>query len=218
MVEKTLVAPKVYLQAGAHIGAKFKTKGMKQYIFKKRKDRLKVLDVGTIDERLRIASKFIASFEPAEIAVISQKEYGQTPVKKFAELIGARAFLGRFVPGTFSNPAMKNFFEPKLVIVTDPDIDRQAVKESIKIRAPVVALCSTDSSTDHVDLVIPINNKGRKSLALAYWLLAREVLKHRGVIKDYKEYKEKVEDFEFKIKESSIRADIRREPKRRRKR
>lgn len=199
MVTKTLIAAKDYLQAGVHIGAKYKSEGMRRFIFKKRPDRLKVLDIGTIDERIRIASKFIATFEPEKIAVVSQKEYGREPIKKFAEVIGARAICGRYIPGTMTNPQMKGFFEPDLVIITDTSNDRQALEEAATQHSTIVAMCSTDNSTEFVDLVIPCNNKGKKSLALIYWLLAREILKARGQKKE-KTFNFKVEDFESKQK------------------
>jgi len=203
MVTKTLIAAKQYLQAGVHIGAKYKTEGMRKFIFKKRPDRLKVLDIGTIDERIKIVSKFLASFEPDKIAVVSQKEYGQTPVKKFAECIGARAILGRHIPGTFTNPGTRNFFEPDVVVITDPNADKQSVREAAMQHIPIVALCSTDNNTEYVDLIIPCNNKGKKSLALIYWLLAREILKIRGVLKKEKDFNLKVDDFEFKSPEGA---------------
>lgn len=201
MVEKTLIPAKEYLQTGAHIGAKFKTEGMRKYIYKNRKDKLKVLDVGTIDERIRVAANFLASIDPQKVAVVSEKEYGQTPVEKFAELTGVKELVGRFVPGTFTNPESSQFIEPKVVMVTDPNTDVQAVKEATKMRIPIVALCSTDNFTHNIDLIIPVNNKGRRSLALVYWLLAREILKAKGEIKKNEEFKAKKDEFEFKIEE-----------------
>lgn len=203
MVEKTLVPAKEYLQTGAHIGAKFKSEGMRKYIYKSRKDKLKVLDVGTIDERIRIAAKFLASFEPEKTVVVSQKEYGQTPAKKFAELTGVKALLGRFVPGSFTNPDSKEFIELDVLLVTDPNSDRQAIKEAKKMRIPVVALCSTDNQTRNIDLIVPVNNKGRKSLALIYWLLAREILRNQGKVKKEKDFTAKLSEFEFKIEEKT---------------
>jgi len=198
---KHLVELDQYLKTGSHIGTKFKTGDMKRYIFKQRKDGLKVLDVETIDNRLRIAAKFLAKFEPAGIIAVARKTYGQQPAKMFAEAIGGKAILGRFVPGTFTNPNAKRFVEPKAVIVTDPESDRQVLKEVQKTKAPVVAMCSTNNSLTTIDLVVPINNKGRKSMALAYYLLAREILKERGTIKKDEEFAKKLEDFEYKMPE-----------------
>jgi len=198
---KHLVELDEYLKTGSHIGTKFKTGDMKRYIFKQRKDGLRVLDVETIDARLKMAAKFLARFDSPGIVVVARKTYGQEPAKQFAEAIGGKAILGRFIPGTFTNPKAKKFFEPKAIIVTDPETDRQILKEVEKTKAPVVAMCSTNNSLATIDLVIPINNKGRKSMALAYFLLAREILKEKGIIKKDEDFKKKVEDFEYQLKE-----------------
>lgn len=190
-----------YLKTGSHIGTKFKTGEMKRYIFKQRRDGLRVLDVETIDQRIRTASKFLARYDSKGIIAVARKTYGQEPVKQFAQAIGGKAILGRFVPGTFTNPEAKKFVEPKIVIVTDPESDKQVLKEVEKTNAPVIAMCSTNNSLSSIDLVIPINNKGRKSLALAYYLLARETLKEKGEIKNDDEFKKKIEDFEYQMKE-----------------
>lgn len=198
---KTLVDAELYLKTGCHIGTKFKTGEMRRYIFKVREDGLKVLNVETLDDRIRVAANFLAQFEGQRIAVVSRKLYGQTPATKFAEAIGGKAFLGRFVPGTFTNPVSEHFFEPVAVIVTEPEPDFQAIDEARKAKAPVLALCSTNNSTRAVDVVIPVNNKGRKSLALVYWLLARETLKGRDELKKDSEFEKSVEEFEYKIEE-----------------
>jgi small subunit ribosomal protein S2 len=189
------------LKSGAHIGTKYKTGEMRKYVFKRRKDGLRVLDVQTLYKRIRLSAKMLSRYPKERIAVVSRKLYGQLPVKRFAEAVGAKAFLGRFVPGTFTNPEGKEFFEPKIVLVTDPDVDHQAVSEAARLKIPVIALCSTNNSTKNVDLVIPVNNNGRKSLALVYWLLAVQLLKELKEIKKDSEFNKKVEDFEYQIKD-----------------
>jgi len=203
--EKTLVPSEKYLKTGCHIGTKFTSGDMKKYIFKKRKDGLNVLDISTIDERIRLAAEFLSNFEPSRIAVVSRKLYGQTPAKKFCEETGARPFVGRFVPGTFSNPESTQFFEPKVLLCTEPDADEQAIKEATVIKIPVVALASTNNSLKGIDLAIPVNNKGRQSLALVYWLIAREMLKKSGELKDSAKFDEKLADFEYIVKEGEER-------------
>ena len=203
MTEKTLVELDKYLKTGAHIGTKFKTGDMQRYIFKKRKDGLNVLDVENIDERIRNVAEFISRYDLEKVVAVSRRAYGQKPVQEFADALGAKAALRRFVPGTFTNPLGNEFIEPSLVIVTDPEVDNQAVKEATKIRVPVVALASTNNHLKNIDLIVPINNKGRKSLALVYWLLAREILKHKGTIKKDDEFGKKLSDFEYELQEGA---------------
>ncbi|MFH1664382.1 MAG: 30S ribosomal protein S2 [archaeon] len=190
-----------YLKTGAHIGTKYKTFGMKKYIYKSREDGLKVMDIQTLDERINLAAKLIAGYEKEKVVVVSRKLYGKTPIKMFAETTGAKSLYSRFIPGTFTNPEGKEFLEPRLLIVTEPDTDFQAIKEAKKLKIPVIALCSTNNTTKDVDLIIPVNNKGRKSLALVYWLVAKKVLLERKEIKSEKEFTKTAEDFEYQIKE-----------------
>ncbi|MCA6213184.1 30S ribosomal protein S2 [Thermococcus bergensis] len=198
-MEEYLVPLDQYLAAGVHIGTQQKTKDMKRFIYRVRQDGLYVLDVRKTDERLRAAGKFLAKFDPDRILAVSVRLYGQKPVKKFGEVTGARAIPGRFLPGTMTNPQVKNFFEPDVLIVTDPRADHQAMKEAIEIGIPIVALVDTENLLSYVDLAIPTNNKGRKSLALIYWILAREILFNRGDISSREDFKVPVEEFEMRI-------------------
>jgi len=190
-----LISPDEYLAAGVHIGTQVKTGDMRRFIYKVRPDGLYVLDIRQLDERIRIAGKFLARFEPAKILVVAARQYGQKPARMFARVVGADCIVGRFIPGTLTNPVLRDYREPDVIIVTDPTIDSQAVQEATDIGIPVVALCDSNNSAANVDFVIPTNNKGRKALALVYWLLAREVLRNRGIA----EFPYAVEDFEAEL-------------------
>ncbi|KUK18387.1 MULTISPECIES: 30S ribosomal protein S2 [Thermococcus] len=198
-MEEYLVPLDQYLAAGVHIGTQQKTKDMKRFIYRVRQDGLYVLDVRKTDERLRAAGKFLAKFDPDRILAVSVRLYGQKPVKKFGEITGARSIPGRFLPGSMTNPLVRNFFEPDVLVVTDPRADHQAMKEAIDIGIPVVALVDTENLLSYVDLAIPTNNKGRKSLALIYWILTREVLFNRGDITSREDFKVPIEEFEMRI-------------------
>ncbi len=186
-----------YLAAGCHIGTQVKTQDMEPFVYRVRPVGLYVLDVRKTDERIRVAAKFIARYEPSRVMVVAGRLYGKRPAEMFAYYTGGHAITGRFIPGTLTNPNFpKGYIEPDLVILTDPRTDMQALEEATKIGIPIVALCDTDNVTSNVDLVIPTNNRGRKSLALIYWLLAVQVLKERGEIPPDGEPAFSVEDFE----------------------
>ncbi|MBS7608575.1 MAG: 30S ribosomal protein S2 [Candidatus Bathyarchaeia archaeon] len=198
--EEELLLPRdTLLSAGIHIGTRMKTKDMEQFIYRVRPDGLFVLDVKKTDERIRVAAKFLARFDPSRVAAAAARLYAQEPVRKFCELTGAIPVVGRFIPGLLSNPLYPNRIEPDVIIVSDPRADSQAVKEASSVGIPVVALCSTDNDFSGVDLVIPTNNKGRRALAVIYWLLARQVLRERGELPPDKDPPLTIEDFEAKI-------------------
>ena len=194
-----LIPLEQYLAAGMHIGTHMCTKFMEKFVYRVRNDGLYILDIRKIDERIRVAAKFLARYDPSKIAVVSVRQYGQKPAQKFCKYVGCRAFTGRFLPGTFTNPSLKQYFEPEIVLITDPRADSQALKEAAEIGIPVIALTDTDNRTEYVDLIVPANNKGRKSLALIYWLLARQVLRERGLLSPDGDLPEPPSEFETKI-------------------
>lgn len=198
--EEELLLPRdTMLSAGIHIGTRMKTKDMERFIYRVRPDGLFVLDVKRTDDRIRVAAKFLARFEHAKVSAAAARLYAQEPVKKFCELTGATPIVGRFVPGLLSNPLSPRRIEPEVIIVSDPRADAQAVKEAGNVGIPIVALCSTDNEFAGVDLVIPTNNKGRRALAVIFWLLARQVLRERGELAMDKDLPATIEDFEAKI-------------------
>ncbi|HML05904.1 MAG TPA: 30S ribosomal protein S2 [Methanobacterium sp.] len=188
-----------YLAAGLHIGTQQKTKDMERYIYRVRADGLYVLDVRKTNDRIQAAAKFLSKYDPDDILVVSTRQYGQAPVKKFGKVTGAKTIPGRFIPGTLTNPNYAKFIEPKVLVVTDPRSDSQAIIEAKQIGIPVVALCDTENLLGNVDIVLPVNNKGRKAIALVYWLLARQILRERDVLAEDEELDLQPSDFELKI-------------------
>ncbi|TRO50178.1 30S ribosomal protein S2 [Candidatus Bathyarchaeota archaeon] len=197
--EELLLPRDTMLSAGIHIGTRMKTRDMEPFIYRVRPDGLFVLDVQKTDERIRVASKFLARFEPAKVAVAASRLYAHEPVRKFCDLTGATPIIGRFIPGLLSNPLYANRIDPEVIVVSDPRADAQAVKEASRVGIPIVALCSTDNEFAGVDLIIPTNNKGRRALAVIFWLLARQILRERGELSIDKDPAVAIEDFEAKL-------------------
>ncbi|MBI2545248.1 MAG: 30S ribosomal protein S2 [Candidatus Aenigmarchaeota archaeon] len=194
MPAKLLLPKEEYLASGIHIGMKQKTEHMKNFIYKVREDGLAVLNLSMIDERIKIASKFLARQE--KILLVTRKSVAVYSLKKFAEVIGAKSVTGRFMPGTLTNPTYKNFYEANAVLIVDPVTDSQALREASKARVPVVAICDTFNEVKDIDFIIPANNKGKRSVATIFWILAREILSERGEIKSDKDFKYSIADFE----------------------
>ncbi len=200
MEEKKLLVPEeMYISCGAEIGTQQKTAHMKQFIARVRNDGLYLINIEETDKRIRYAAKLLARYEPDKVMVAAVRHYARKPIMKLSEACGFIAQPGRFLPGTLTNPLSENYHEVDILVVNDPIGDKQAMAEAIKIGIPIVALCDTNNETRFVDLIIPVNNKGRKALALTYWLLAREVLKARGEIKSDEEFKYTTEDFEAEL-------------------
>jgi len=196
---ESLVPEDQYLSCGVHIGTQQKNADMEEYIYRVRNDGLFVLDVKKTDERLRAAAKMIARYPAEKVLFVSARQYGQKPIRVLAKQTGAIAIAGRFMPGTLTNPNTSQFMEPELIVLTDPAGDAQAMREALNIGIPIIALADTNNETRNVDVIIPTNNKGRRSLALVYWILAREVLKAQGKLASDSDFTLTVDDFEAQL-------------------
>jgi len=192
---------KKILSTGIRVGTAVKTKFMIPYVTQASPEGLYLMDLDITLARIQTAAKFINRVNIEDVIVCSGREYANTPIEKFCEITGATKMLGRFMPGTLTNPSLPYYIEPKLVLISDPQVDAQAITEATNAGIPVIGVSNTDNITSKIDLVIPANNRGRKSLATIYWLLAREILLEKGEIKNDAQMKYEIDDFETKITE-----------------
>jgi len=195
MSEALLVPTEDYLKSGIHIGTKFKTKYMEKFIYKTRPDGLTVLNIQQIDERIRMASNMLSRYAPEEIVIISRRENGWKAVKQFSKLTGVKVFAGRYTPGLMTNPSLKNFLEAKIIMVIDAWPDKNAVIDAYKVGIPVIGLCDTNNNANYLDLIIPCNNKGKKSLGLLFLVLTQKYMLAKHMIKKEEDFKYTMNDF-----------------------
>ena len=191
---KTLIPVDDYLTAGVHIGTRFKNGYSKQFVFRSRSDGLKILDTEQIDKRLQILINLLSKYEPHEFAIMGRRENAKKPLAQFAKLVGCDVFTGRYLPGKLTNSELEDFKEYKVVIVCDPLTDKNILNEAFEEGVLTVGFCDSNNTFNKLDLVVPINNKGKKSLGIAFMLLAKHYLMNRGVLKE-KDFSYTLDDF-----------------------
>jgi small subunit ribosomal protein S2 len=195
------ISEKVLISTGIRIGTTLKTKYMEPFIAKTRPSGLHIIDLNKTLSRIEIAGKFLTRFDPKKVLIYSSRDFAKTPIERFCELTGCQYVLGRFMPGTLTNPRLPFYKDVDVVMVVDPTIDQQAIVEASSLGIPVIAVCDTDNVTSFIDLVIPANNRGRKALAAIFWFLARSYLIHSGAMSPDQPLKYNLEDFETKLVE-----------------
>ena len=179
-IEEVLLVPmEEYLSSGVYIGTKVRTKHMMPFVYKVNPQGLSTLNLSEIDRRIRIVSKILSKYNPDDIVIVCRRENGWKAARAFGKYTGAKVFTGRYPAGIITNPNLKTFFEPKIILVTDPYPDKNAVHDAQISGIPLIALCDTNNTTESVDYLIPCNNKGTKSLGIIFWALAIQYLKER---------------------------------------
>jgi small subunit ribosomal protein S2 len=195
---------KQVISTGIRVGTQVKTKFMKQFIEKASPEGLYMLNIDMTLEKIKTCAKFINRVGAENIIACSGRQYAGIPIEKFCEMTGAKQLLGRFMPGTLTNPSLPYYIEPRLILISDPEVDVQALIEATNAGIPIIGIANTDNVTSKLDVIIPANNRGRKSLATIYWLLVRQILIEKGELKENESMKYEIDDFEAKMIEEEI--------------
>ena len=201
---ETIDIKKKVISTGIRVGTQVKTKFMKQFIEKASPEGLYMLNIDMTLDKINTSAKFINRIGAENIIVCSGRQYAGIPIEKFCEMTGAKQLLGRFMPGTLTNPSLPYYIEPKLILISDPEVDVQALIEATNAGIPIIGIANTDNVTSKLDVIIPANNRGRKSLATVYWLLVRQILIEKGELKENESMKYEIDDFEAKMIEEEI--------------
>jgi len=178
--EELLIDRDKYLAHGVHIGTKAQHKDMEDYIYHVKKNKLAVLNLENTDKQIRKAAEKLAEYNPEDILVVGRKDEAKEAIDQFSKATNVQTVIGRFMPGSFTNPESENFTEPEIILVTDPETDKQAIQEASQTNKEVIAIADSENKLDNIDLVIPANNKSEKSLGLVYYLIAQQLLKQKG--------------------------------------
>ena len=203
LIDKDEAQKQLYLSCGIHIGTKLLSGDARRFIYRQTNYGLYVIDLTQTDKRLKIAAKFLSKYVEEgsdRIIVSSVRRYGKEPVKKFCEVLGCRATVNRFIPGSLSNPIIDTYVkDASVVVIVDPHADKVILREAQLVRIPVISLFDTDDTLAGIDLAVPANNRGKKALGLVFWILARQIMLELGKISSEDEFPYTLEEFTSKI-------------------
>jgi len=172
-----------YIKTAAYLGTKVITPTMRKYVYRRRLDGLAILNTLLVDKKLAEGIEFIKQYKPEDWTLVCKREAGWRGAKMFAELTGVRTYTKKYPSGVLTNTVLSDFIETKMVLISDPWLDKNALADAKNIRIPVVAICDTNNHTADCDVVIIGNNKSNKSMGLFFWLMAREYMKAHGIDK-----------------------------------
>jgi len=203
LIDKDEEQKQLYLSCGIHIGTKLLTGDARRFVYRRTNYGLYVINLEDTDARLDIAAKFLSKYVEEgsdKVIVSSVRRYGKEPVRKFCEALGCRAITDRFIPGSLTNPNIDTYIkDASIVLIVDPHADKVILREAQLARIPVVSLFDTDDTLKGIDLAVPANNRGKKALGLAFWLLARQISLELGKISSEEDFPFTLDDFTSNI-------------------
>ncbi len=125
---------------------------------------------------------------------MGRRENAKRPLSMIKNLVGFDVYTGRYLPGMMSNAELESYKEYKVVIVCDPLTDKNILEEAFELGVFTAGFCDTNNIPGKLDLVIPVNNKGKKSLGLVLMILTKHYMVNRGIIKE-SEFTYTLDDF-----------------------
>ncbi|EGR27044.1 hypothetical protein IMG5_202820 [Ichthyophthirius multifiliis] len=188
------------LASKCHLGTTNLNNQMKRYISHKSANGIHIINIEETWQKIKLAARLIAAVgHQSDVMVVCSRIYGQRAAIKFSGYVQCKSTSSsRWTPGTLTNYQTLKYEEPRVLIVTDPRSDYQAIQEASYVGIPVIGLCDSDSPLHYVDVAIPCNNRSTESISMIYWLLAREVKILRGELDKNQQWEVMVDLFYHK--------------------